>query len=67
MYSGGGAHRAACRDDMTGEADWVAFLVVGLGLDWDWIGRVVPERDRVERSYCLARLGGRRSMRWVSG
>lgn len=27
----------------------------------------MPGRDRVERSYCLARLGGRRSMRWLSG
>lgn len=29
-----------------------------LWLGWDWIGRAVPGRDRVEGSYCLARLGG---------
>lgn len=30
---GGRAHRAACRDDMMGEADWAALLAVGLQLN----------------------------------
>jgi len=32
MDGGGEAHRAACRDDMVGEADCVGFLVVELEL-----------------------------------
>ena len=31
----GRAHRAACRDDMMGEADWAAFLVVGIAVGSD--------------------------------
>lgn len=46
MDGGGRAHRAACRDDMTGEAEWVGFLVVGLEL-----GRM-----------CCARAGSSRAL-----
>lgn len=35
---------------------------IGIGSDV-----LCPWRDRVERSYCLARLRGRRNMQWLSG
>lgn len=43
----GRAHRAACRDDMTGEADWVAVLVVGLELNWTCCARAGSSRALV--------------------
>lgn len=45
-----------------GRLRWVPRGRIGIG--WDLL---CPGRDRVEGSYCLARLGGRRSMQWLSG